>query len=258
MNIRQAIIVDTHPQDHSVDLVMLDDGTRHLGVQVSTPNGSARSGLVDLPAVPARDDKWDITRTTGQDMKALVAFVGRNPVVVGMLYPQVNQMLLKDPKARRFRHQSDVETLIDGDGNMQLSHPSGTYIRIGESVAADTLSGKHADTSATDRNQSKQVNIHIGMAGGALELTLTPDGAVTLRCNQGVTVEAGQAVTIKAPSVTLDTAATHLTGNLTVDGDATVTGATSVQAIASRGHDISSTHVHTNVLGGPSLSGPPP
>lgn len=252
MNLRQAIIVESHPTDHSVDLVMVDDGTRHLGVQVATMNGSARSGTVDLPEVPKRDNKWDITQRTGQDMQALVAFVGRNPVVVGMLYPQVNQMLLKDPKARRFRHQSDVETLIDGDGNVQLTHPSGTYIRIGEAIDSDTLNGKHADSSATDRNQSKAVNIHIGMAGGSLELTLSPAGAVSLRCNQGVSIEAGQASTFKAPWITLDTAETTITGNLTVQGD------TSVQVIESRGHDISSTHVHTGVIPGGANTGTPP
>jgi len=258
MNLRRAIIVEVHPQDHSVDLVMLDDGTRHIGVPVQTQNGSARSGTTDLPEVPKSDNKWDITKRNGQDMEANVAFVGRSPVVIGFTFPQVNQMLLKDPKAYRYRHQSDVEQLIDGDGNIQVTHPSGTYIRIGESTAVDTLAGKYADTSSTDRNQSKQVNIHIGMAGGVLELTMSPTGAVSLRCNQGVSIEAGQASTFKAPSITLDAATTHLTGALSVDGATTLTGATSVQAIASRGHDISSTHVHTNVLGGPSLSGPPP
>jgi hypothetical protein len=244
MNLRQAIIVDTHPEDHSVDLVMLDDGTRHIGVQVSALGGSARSGVVDLPAVPASDNKWDITQRNGQDMQALVAFIGRNPVVVGMLYPQINQMLLKDPKARRFRHQSDVETLIDGDGNMQLSHPSGTYIRIGEAIEADTLAGKHADESATDRNTGRAVNIHIGMAGGVLDLTMSPSGAVSLRCNQGVN--------IAAQSVTLDTPTTTLTGKLVVQGD------TELQAVTSRGHDISSTHVHTGVLPGGATTGTPP
>lgn len=248
MNLRQAIIVEVHPTDHSVDLVMLDDGTRHLGVQVATPSGSARTGVVDLPQVPQRDNKWDITQRTGQDMQALVAFVGRNPVVVGMLYPQVNQMLLKDGKARRYRHQSDVETLIDGDGNMQVTHPSGTYIRIGETTVADTLDNKHADSSATDRNQSKQVNIHIGMAGGVLELTMSPSGAVSLRCNQGVSIEAGQDSTIKAPNLMLD-------ANVTITQKLTVNGETSVQAIKSRDHDISNNHVHVNTMSGPGTSG---
>lgn len=248
MTLRKALIVEVHPTDHSVDLVMLDDGTRHFGVQVATPNGSARTGLVDLPQVPLRDDKWDITRPTGQDMKALVAFTSGGPVVVGMLYPQVNQMLLKDGKARRYRHQSDVETLIDGDGNMQITHPSGTYIRIGESIEADTLDGKHADTSSTDRNQAKQVNIHIGMAGGVLELTMSPTGAVSLRCNQGVSIEAGQDSTIKAPNLTLD-------ANVTITQKLTVQGDTDVQAIKSRSKNISNTHVHIDTMSGPGTSG---
>jgi hypothetical protein len=252
MSLRVAIIVETHPEDHSVDLVMLDDGSRHIGVQVLAQNASARTGTLDMPKIVPPGDKWDITKTNGQDMKAVVAFVGRTPVVVGTLFPQVNQVLLKDPEARRYRHQSDVETLIDGAGNMQITHPSGTYIRIGETTAADTLAGKHADDNATDRNTGKRVNIHIGMAGGALELTMTPGGAVALRCNQGVTVDAGQGVTVKAPSVTLDTPNTTLTGNLTVQGS------TSLQAVTSRGKNISSTHVHTGVMSGVSNTGTPP
>ena len=252
MSLRVAIVVETHPEDHSVDLVMLDDGSRHIGVQVLAQNASARTGTLDMPKIVQPGNKWDITKTNGQDMKALVAFAGRTPVVVGTLFPQVNQVLLKDAEARRYRHQSDVETLIDGSGNMQVTHPSGTYIRIGEATDADTMAGKHADANATDRNTGKRVNIHIGMAGGALELTMTPDGAVTLRCNQGVTVDAGQGVTVKAPSVTLDTLTTTLTGDLDVQGS------TTVQAITSRGHDISSTHVHTGVIPGGANTGTPP
>jgi phage baseplate assembly protein gpV len=248
MHHRLAIIVETHPQDHSVDLVMLDDGARYLGVQVLAHNASTRSGMVDMPKLDRGKDKWNITKITGQEMKALVGFVGGQPVVIGALFPQVNQMLLKDPQARRYRHQSDVETLIDGDGNMQVRHPSGTYIRIGESVDADTLDGKFADKSATDRNTDRRVNIHIGLADGVLELTMTPSGAVTLRCNQGVTVEAGQDSTIKAPNLTLD-------ANVTVTKNFTVQGSTSLQAVTSRNKDISSTHTHIGVTPGPAPTG---
>ena len=218
MTLRKAIVVEVHPQDHSVDLVMLDDGTRHIGVQVLTPNGSARTGMVDLPEIPKLDNKWDITKRNGQDMEALVDFVGRTPVVTGFTFPQINQMLLKDPKARRFRHQSDVETLIDGDGNMQISHPSGTYIRIGEAVDADTLSGKYADNSATDRNQAKAVNVHIAMAGGTATFTIAPNGAVSLTTQSTVAVEAQGAVTLHTQS-TMDI---HAAGAITMGSDASI------------------------------------
>lgn len=255
-HMRLAYIVETHPTDHSVDLVMVDDGTRYLGVQVLAQNASTRSGVVDMPKIDRGKDKWDITKVTGQDMKALVGFVGGNPVVMGTLFPQVNQMLLKDPQARRYRHQSDVETLIDGDGNMQITHPSGTYIRIGEATDADKLDGKYADKSATDRNTSRKVNIHIGMAGGVLELTLSPEGAVSLKCAKGVTVEAGEEVHVKAPSVKLETPKVTATQDVEIQGNLKVDGDTSVQAITSRDRDISSTHRHKN-SGGPAIGGVP-
>ncbi len=241
MSMRQGYVVAVHPEDHSVDLVMVDDGSRLVGVQVATPNGSARSGTVDLPDVKQPGDKWDITKTNGQDMKALVSFVGRHPVVTGFLYPQINQMLLKDPKARRFRHQSDVETLIDGDGNIQVTHPSGTYIRIGENPDADSLGGKFADESAVDRNTSKQVSIRVGMAGGTAVLTISPTGAVSLTTKQTVDIDAEGAVTVKSPvGITLDTPLVSVP-----NGDVVASGVSLVH------------HVHGQTMPGPGTTGEP-
>lgn len=252
MALRRGIVVASHPEDHSVDIVMADDGSRLVGVQVMTPNGSSRSGSVDLPDIKPTGDKWDVTRRTGQDMIAMVDDYNGYPVVTGFLYPQVNQMLSKDPKLRIDRHQSDVTTMIDGDGNIQIAHPSGTYIRIGESPDKVDMTGKNADGNAAfDRNTARRVNIRIGLAGGTLELTMTPDGAVSLKCNQTISIEAGQPVTVKTPQVTLDTPETHLTGNLTVDGD------TALQVVTSRGKDISSTHKHGDTMPGPGTTGVP-
>lgn len=247
---KKGIVVATHPEDHSVDVV-LSDGRRLTGVQVSTPNGSTRSGTFDMPAVPEKTDKWDISKLTGQDQIALVDFVDGIPVVTGFLFPQISQMTFNDPKTRVDRHQSDVMSSIDGDGNIQITHPSGTYIRIGETPDKVDMAAKNTDASlALDRNTGRKVNIRIGLAGGVLELTMTPTGSVTLKCAQGVTVEAGQPVLVKAPAVTLDTATTTLTGDLDVQGS------TTVKAITSNGKDISSTHKHLN-SGGPAVGGVP-
>lgn len=256
--LRVGYVVETHPEDHSVDLVMADDGARVIGAQVVAPDASARSGTAGMPKVtPKSKDKWDITQAPDDAMKAMVGFVhGRQPVVVGFLFPQINQMLpKKGSTARRYRHPSDLETLIDDGGNLQVTHPSGTYIRIGETI--DHAAPEVADKTATDRNTARKVNIHIGMADGALELTLSPTGAVSLRCNQGVTVDAGQKVHVKAPSVTLETPIVTATQNVTIQGNLTVQGSTAVEAIASRGHDISSTHVHRDTMSGPGTSGVP-
>lgn len=254
----KGIVVATNPGDHSVDLV-LSDGRRLSGVQVSTPNGSTRSGTFDMPAVPAKADKWDITKMTGQDQIALVDWVGNVPIVTGFLFPQDSQMTFADPKLRVDRHQSDVTTSIDGDGNIQLSHPSGTYIRIGESPGAVDMSNKNEDKSlAVDRNTGRRVNIRIGLAGGVMELTMSPTGAVTLKCAQDIDVEtkgaanitAAGAATVKAASVTLDTPETHLTGNLTV------AGSTTLAAVTSNGVNVGSDHRHAN-SGGPGIGGAP-
>lgn len=224
MTYRTGIVVAVHPDDYSVDLVMADDGSRLVGVQVMTPNGGTRSGMVDLPSVPDKPNKWDITQRTGQDMKAVVGFVGRNPVVTGFLYPQVNQMLLKDGKTMRYRHQSDVEMVIDGDGNIQVTHPSGTFFRIGENPDMDDMGGKFADSSKSDRNTGKQVSVRLGMAGGKAVLTISPSGAVALTTDDAINVDAKGAVTVKAAKATIDAAETKCTGNLTVDGKLTFKG----------------------------------
>lgn len=233
MTMRIGYVVATHPEDHSVDLVMADDGSRLIGVQVATMNGSTRTGSVDLPAVPEKSDKWDITKTTGQDMKALVAFVGRTPVVTGFLYPQINQILSKDPKLRYDRHQSDVTSSIDGDGNIQIDHPCGAYIRIGESPDREDRAGKNADAnSAVDRNTGRQVHVRVSLAGQQVELTMSPNGNVKLTLNNDLDIEAGghanitcnDATVTAAESVTLDTPDTFCKGNLTIDGKFTYKG----------------------------------
>ena len=272
MSMRKGIVVEVHPSDHSVDLVMADDGSRMVGVQVMTPNGSTRTGTIDLPEIPKRKDKWNIGEPTGQDMHAIVGFVGRNPVVTGFIYPQVNQMTSNDPKLRMTRHQSDVVTTVDGDGNMQLDHPSGLFLRIGAAPEKQDFAGKNSDAnSAADRNTGTTPYVRLYTAGGKCVLTLEPSGKVVLSTEDAIDVqakgnvtvntdgnalvEAAGSATIKAPTITLD-GDTTITKSLTVAGTSTMDGATSVQAITSRGKDISSTHKHLN-SGGPSLGGVP-
>lgn len=270
MTFRVGYVVATHPEDHSVDLVMVDDGSRVVGAQVVTPNGSTRSGSVDMPAVPEKADKWDVTKPTGQDMKALVAFVGRTPVVTGFLYPQINQMLLKDPKTRIDRHQSDVLQVIDGDGNIDIRHPSGFAIRIGETPDHLNPESMNADGNlAQDRNTGRKPYMRITMADNAARITISPTGAIKIECQQTLEVDAQGAVTIKTPvSITNDTPNTYCTGNLTVakslltgteGGDATVNGPVHFIGPSVRHNDknIGDTHNHGGIQPGGSNTAEP-
>lgn len=217
---RKGVVVATHPEDHSVDLVMVDNGQRLVGVQVQTPSGSARSGTVDLPEVPEKADKWDITKEDGQDMLAIVDYVGRTPIVTGFLYPQINQMLFKDPRMRFSRHRSDVMTYTDGDGNFGIMHPSGAFIQVGEKPERPELAGQNADGSlAIDRNTERKVFLRVALAGNVAELTMTPDGYCTLKLAQDLAIEC-QSASVKAPGgMEFDTPVAHFTGKITSDGD---------------------------------------
>lgn len=232
MALRKGIVVDTHPEDHSVDLVMADDGSRLVGVQVLAYGASARTGTTNLPNVPKRANKWDITDPTDQEIIAVVDMVGSTPVVVGFLFPQINQVLFDDPERLYSRHRSDVQWTIDGDGNMQLQHPSGTYVRIAESPDLEQLEGKNFDKNAkVDRNTGRQVSVRIGLVGRAVELTFTPDGTVQL--------EAIGEVVIKGPSILFDADTTRVTGALNVDGHLTFSSGMSGKAGGSGGNAVS-------------------
>lgn len=227
---RRGIVVDTHPEDNSVDLV-LSDGRRLVGVQVLAGSASARTGKIDLPEVPPKANKWDITKTDGQDIIAVVDWVdGEIPLVVGFLYPQISQMTFADKRLKFERHQSDWIKTIDGDGNFQMAHPNGAYIRIAESTEFVDYSGRNFDENlAVDRNTDKQVHIHIQQAGGVMTMTVFPDGRIA----------------IKATQVDFDTPLITTTGRIVAQGDVI-------------GQQVSlATHVHTGVITGPMVSGPP-
>lgn len=199
MSLRQGIVVATHPEDHSVDLVMVDNGERVIGAQLLTGSGSSRSGTVDLPEVPDKKEKWDITNLTGQDMIAIVGYIGRNPMVLGFRYPQISEMTFKDGKMRLSRHQSDVMSFVDGDGNISLQHPGGAFIQIGESPEKTDLASKNADGNLkVDRNTGKKVFLRVALAGNAVELTMTPDGTCTLKMEQDFDLQAKGNINMKA------------------------------------------------------------
>lgn len=251
--LRKGLVVATHVEDNSVDLVMADNGERLAGVQVITLDGSTRTGTADLPLMPEKNNKWDVTERTEQDMIAIVGSVFGIPVVVGFLFPQINQILPKKGSKRKFkRHQSDVQTSIDGDGNIQIVHPSGTYVRIAESPDLENLDGLNADENAkTDRNTLRRVSVRIGLAGGAAVITITPDGAASFSLDSDFVVTSKGNATIKCNEATIDAPTTKVTnelfvgGNVVCDKDVIASGVSLVN------------HTHGGVMAGPSQTGKP-
>lgn len=279
---KRGIVVATHPEDHSVDLLM-SDGRRMVGVQVMTSNGSTRSGVFDMPAVPEKKNKWDVLKQTGQDQIAIVDFVDGLPVVVGFLFPQVNQMTLSDPKTRMTRHQSDVVTIIDGNAECQILHPAGAAILIGSALKRKVIDGKNTDKNLKiDRNKKNEASIFIGTTEDRCTITLGSGGTAAFHADmllkleapyikidgkvnvtivtKDAVIEASRSVKIKSPKIELEaTTEISMTAptikmaatKVEITGDVSVTG----DVVASNVSLVS--HVHPGVTTGYSDTEPP-
>ncbi|HEX7906758.1 MAG TPA: hypothetical protein VF534_01515 [Paraburkholderia sp.] len=231
-SLRWGRVAAVHPEDYSVDLVMTDNGQQLAGVQVLSHHASTDSGSANLPnpAMPASGNKWDLTQRTARDVLAAVATFGPYAVVIGFRYPQICQMLFADLDRVVNRTPGDFYTSTDAAGNFEAYHPSGTYFRIGSSPAHEDLTGKNVDGSwAIDKNTGSAVHVHLQVANaGTMVATfdIDPSGNVTLTHNGNLVVNtSGTAnvnvtgsATIAAPSVTINSPMTHVTGTLTVDG----------------------------------------
>ena len=249
MALRKAIVVASYPKDHAVDLIMVDNWARFVGVQVATTSGSARTGTNKIPRVRGRGaDKWAISRQTEQEVMALVDFVGKIPVVTGFLFPQISQMTFDEEGLEFERTDSDVIRYTDAEGNTGLLHPSGAYITMGTKPDRRNFGGGNFDKNLViDRNTGTKPYFRIGMAGNVVELTFTPDGKVRLLALDEIYAECTQATVKASDGILLDTPMVHATGKMHVDGDITTNG-----QIKSDGDQIAGTisqinHVHPGV-----------
>lgn len=208
--LRLARVAAVHPEDNSVDIVMVDDGSRYPGVQVLATTATTNCGNVDLPDVTATSDKFSLTQSTDRDSLAVIGFLAPTvPVVLGFMFPQVNQVLFPDQNRRIIRHASDLYSSTDNDANFELYHPSGTFVRIGTAPAHEDLTGRDFDGLwKISKNTDKAVNLHIEIANGGEQkaaLTIDPSGNITLSHIGNLTWH------------------TQGTGTLNVDGDVTAT-----------------------------------
>ncbi|EBA6160076.1 hypothetical protein BIW22_20905 [Salmonella enterica] len=246
MSLRKGIVVGVHAEDHAVDLVMIDNYQRLVGVKVQSSTASSRSGSIDLPDVGQRADKWDISDVQGHEVQALVDWAGSVPIVTGFIFPRKGQMTHTDGKLKYNRHTSDVQTYTDGDGNMGLLHPSGAHITIGTAPDPKDFTGANFDKSLkVDRNTDKKVYLRVALAGNVAVLTMTPEGACTLHLDKTLDIECTTATVKASDSIVLDTPKTHITGELQIDG-AVNTGSTITSKGDQKAGSISQiSHTHT-------------
>lgn len=254
-SLRWGRVAAIHPEDYSVDLVMTDTGERIPGVQVLAPHASTNSGsnCLPQPATPASGNVWDLTQATSRDVYAGVAYFGRYPVVLGFRFPQVCQMLFADLQRAIDRHPSDFYTSIDGEGNFEAYHPSGTYFRIGTSPDHEDLTGKDFDGNwKISNNTASAPHVHLTVANAGMavaSIDVDPSGNVTLENNGNLvaTVKGAVTGTVTGPVTLMAPAGTTINGPLTVNGLLTYT-----QGMAGSGGTGSTATINgnINVVGG--------
>ena len=205
--LRVAKVVKVYPDGHSVDLVMYDDDSPQTNVQVLSPMATRRSGSAGLVVpTPPPDGEWGNQDSHEEDIYAVVGYMRGSPIVIGFLYPQVNQMTFPDKNRFVHRFPSDVYLNTDKNGNTELFHPSGTYVRIGESFDHENLTAKDYDKKwKIDRNKSKSVHFHITVAneanGPVFSFNVTPAGKVQIWAKNDICIESETHIVLNAPRI---------------------------------------------------------
>jgi phage baseplate assembly protein gpV len=237
-----GIVVAVYPEGNSVDVLMPKNGARLANVQCMSITGSSNTGIMDLPEIglPVDDTRWTMQlQGSGERyVRAVIWHVDGMPICVGFLLPQLTQMTFQRDNFRVERHASDVYHTINAEGDIEWSHPSGSFLRIAESPAHEDLTAQDVDASwkiTQNKATAPYVNLVVANAGAVVAtLEFDPSGNVTLTHNGNLTVntKGNAAVTVqgttnvtstgaadvKAPTVTIDSPQTTCTGALTVQG----------------------------------------
>lgn len=148
---RIARIAEFHPESNACDIVYLDDGSRLAGIPVMSQSAGdlfGNSGMpdmmdvhpeavgaacLDLPLPEDDEEKWLASKRNGyQFIIGVIGVIGRRPIVIGFIYPEVSQALFEEDGFFVKRRPNDVYMTEDRLGNVDIIHPSGTRIRISE------------------------------------------------------------------------------------------------------------------------------
>lgn len=243
-----ARVVKFHPHDGSCDCQLLYDGSRLTGVPVLCGMISMSSGRVDWHDPEGVD--WDSAGSRTRDITAVLGKVHDQPVVIGFVAQAVSAMLFDRKNFKVDRHASDVYSTIDNDGNLEVAHPSGTFLRVATSPAHEDLTGQDFDKLwSINRNTSKNVwlSVQVANSGGVKAIfQIDPSGNVSL-------THAGNLTVSTAGNASLTAASLSITAPTTITGTLAVTGA----SLTHNGTNVGSTHVHSGITpGGASTGGP--
>ena len=205
--IRLARVTSVHPEGQKMEVIFLDTGDYGRDVQLMTPYGGTDFGLTTGLPAPEEEghdfnvEQWDPNK---RHINAVIATCGSMHICLGFLYPQCTHMAFtkgQDKNRLIERHTSDFVRTISDAGDMDLVHPSGAHLRIGQGSAPDNLAGRDFDgVWSIKHNKGGAVTISLvnASAGSNSSVILLPDGTVEIRASKDVDIRAGANVNVLA------------------------------------------------------------
>lgn len=239
-------VTAVYERAHAVDVVLWRTGRRLSSIPVLCPMISSASGRAGLHAPGTPAQPYDIQDVEGLNVYAAISYHDGIPAVVGFKMPEKGQMTFDRPGFEIDRHSSDVYRTLNDKGELELSFPNGSFLRVGLTPDHEDLTGKDFDKLfAVARNTDAQLHMRLvlkGANGSALDLHVAPDGTATATLSGAATLTA-QSWTVHGP--------VHFADAVTGDSSATFQQDVVGQGVSLHGHQ------HTSVQSGTSRSGPP-
>jgi hypothetical protein len=150
-----AKVTKIHPEANLIDIILFD-GTRYVRVPVMTTFASSRTGCVNLP-ISEQETPIDISYSSGgkqfplkpgnvneSDVYAIIGFISGlyiKPICLGFLFPEENELLCStkqtgnsDGSQYLWKHTSNTYVRVDEYGDIEISHPSGVFIKVGNNA----------------------------------------------------------------------------------------------------------------------------
>lgn len=249
-------VVEIHPEQNTIDVAVMSDFRRLVGVPVLSSMITGQTGTVDLHVpdlttnrkedeqfgeVTRRDPKtgqtasameslnadtckWASFNTDRRDIIAVIASVEGAPVCLGFLAPPVCELNFPPEIGEEFRiqrHASDLYETIDKDANHEWYHPSGTFLRVAEDPEHLDLTGKDWDKKwAIRRNTQRAPHVHLVVASAGSKVAdvhIDPEGNVSLTADGDVRIKS-QRVTVEALDATIMAPSIDLVGEVKING----------------------------------------
>jgi hypothetical protein len=207
------------PSSNTADVVTIDNNISLLGCNIacSMPAGF----FYGTRYIPTHDDanpEVEYVNSPG-DIYCVAAFLENdynNSAILGFLFPMETTLSIAEYGLYIFRHESDVMWMVRGDGTMQIYHPSGSIVKIGDDNSNEMTDNREtgglypAKTDGlyirppADYNVQKESNLFIDWYQGqkvtlnsageimlqtrdaVATMTMTPDGKVTVQTTEQI------------------------------------------------------------------------